>query len=154
MDSQVLKKIVLIIAIIYVILNLIANYMCFEKAGESGWKAFIPIYNHYVFAMIGSGDSDFSWTYAVLTVIYSLLLQLPRLSDVIFSIGIIGLLAIFGGIADVIYSIKASYRFAKAFGVSNGFAVGFVIFPIIFLYIIAVDPYIKYCGPYNDAAVD
>ena len=37
-----------ILEIIFYILVIIGQWKMFEKAGESGWKALIPIYNLYI----------------------------------------------------------------------------------------------------------
>ena len=55
----------LTVGIIYYILYIIAGWKLFEKAGEQGWKALIPIYNSYIYYKIVGMKK---WFWAVLIV--------------------------------------------------------------------------------------
>ena len=44
-----------IIAVILVVLNILAYWKIFEKAGENGWKSIIPFYNTYTMFKISWG---------------------------------------------------------------------------------------------------
>ena len=43
---------VIVIAIVWAVLAIVGWWMIFEKAGEAGWKAIIPIYNAWVMLRI------------------------------------------------------------------------------------------------------
>lgn len=43
------------IGIIYIISLFVAHWKIFEKAGEKGWKVFIPFYNAFVYGKIAGG---------------------------------------------------------------------------------------------------
>ncbi len=151
MESQILMTII-IIAVIYSLLTFAADYMCFRKAGVQGWKAFIPVYNKYIYAMIASGDSEFSSVYTAATVAYAVLNIMNRgLKDLPYILWLLLLFcAIVVGIVSLISSIWVNYRFAKAFSGSDGFAVAKVLFPLICSFIIVFDPNKVYCGSYRD----
>ena len=50
----------LIFAFVMFILQVIAGWKIFAKAGEPGWKALIPIYNTYIFYKI-VGMKNYFW---------------------------------------------------------------------------------------------
>ena len=56
---------VMIIALIFYVLLVIAGWKIFEKAGEKGWKAIVPIYNVYIMFKIVNMTSWFWWSIAV-----------------------------------------------------------------------------------------
>ena len=110
--------IVLIIAICVV--EIIANWKIFEKAGEEGWKAIIPIYNTIVFCQI-SGTSPW-W----ILIVYA----------VSFIAGFIGAFfppaTILGTAASVYFSVILSLNLAKCFKKDTGYAMGLVFLGIVF----------------------
>ena len=104
-----------IIILIIAVLQIIANWKLFTKAGESGWKSIIPIYNLVILFKI-SGLSP--W------------LILAYLATVIPVVGWIVLLVI---------SIFQVRGLAKAFGRSTPFAIGLLLVPTIFYMILGFD---------------
>ena len=40
--------VIVVIALVWVVLNIAATWRIFNKAGEPGWKSIVPIYNNYV----------------------------------------------------------------------------------------------------------
>ncbi|MBQ5311445.1 MAG: hypothetical protein ILP19_05330 [Oscillospiraceae bacterium] len=147
--SSDILLIIAIIAVIYLIIQYIVYYKCFKKAGTDGWKALIPVYNKYVTAMIATGDSGYSYKYVALTLACGLINQLTRVDygDAYFFLLLLALLSLAVGIATLIVSVNVSYKFAKAFGRSDGFAVARIFFPTICTLIMVLDPDTKYCGP-------
>ena len=49
--SLVVIGIVLFIVLVFVIILIIGRWMLFEKAGQAGWKAIIPIYKNWVYTV-------------------------------------------------------------------------------------------------------
>lgn len=87
------------------VVQLIAMWKIFEKAGIEGWKAIIPIYNIVVlYQLVGLNP------YLVLTV----------------------LIPCFGPFVLAIISYIAYYKLALAFGKSTGFAIGLMFLTPIF----------------------
>lgn len=61
--------------VIELILSCIGNYLVFKKAGEKGWKAFVPIYGAYTrykIAGMGEGISNLYWFALAFSVIGNL----------------------------------------------------------------------------------
>ena len=100
--------IVVIIAI--AVLQIIAWWKIFTKAGEKGWKSIIPFYNIYVLYRI-SGMSPY------LVFVY-LLLFIPVVN-------------VFAAIAIGIISLYQTLNLAKGFDKSTGFTVAMIVVPFI-----------------------
>lgn len=100
--------IVVIIAI--VVLQIIAWWKIFTKAGEKGWKSIIPFYNIFVLYRI-SGMSPY------LVFVY-LLLFIPIVN--IFAAATIGII-----------SLYQTINLAKGFNKSTGFTVAMIVVPFI-----------------------
>lgn len=112
---------VLIICLAISIFMIVVYWKLFSKAGEAGWKAIIPIYNSYILFKIAKAPLFFFVWLACMLLSFST-------NETILVIRLIGTL-----VAYIILDVKI----AKAFGKSAGFAVGLIIFPIIFFPILA-----------------
>ena len=158
---MIVMAIVLIVGIAVCTLEIIAWWKIFKKAGEPGWKIFIPIYNGYVQYKIARIPKLF-WVYLILgfvnsfayaragfdTLMQSLIsdgtytpLNMPMVA--VMSIAYIAMLVIL-----IIYNIKL----AKAFGRSGAFAVGLIFLPLIFQCILGLgkSEYVKIEEPILD----
>lgn len=98
---------VLLIALVIVVIEVIAMWKIFEKAGEQGWKAIIPIYN--------------TWT----------------LAEIVGRPGWWGLFPLFGvipfvgGILALVVSIILYIDLAKAFGKEPVWALLLILVPFV-----------------------
>ena len=115
-----------IVGIIITILQIIAWWRLFTKAGEKGWKSIIPIYNVYVFMRI-IGMSFWKWFVGCLVV--SILSGIASGANIQWLALIAGLVYLVGVFAFAIISAKNT---AKAYGKGTGFAVGLFFLPNIF----------------------
>lgn len=104
-----------VLCLVFAILQIIATWRIFTKAGEEGWKSIIPIYNLVILYKI-SGMSP--W----LVLIY--------LCSFIPVIGFLGALAL---------TIVQEVKLCKNFGKGSGFTVGMVLLPSIFSLILGFD---------------
>ena len=102
-----------IIGLVVMVLNIIAMWKIFTKAGQAGWKCLIPIYNSVVLFKI-AGISP-------LWVLSYLAAWIP----------IIGPLFILG------VSIYSMVKLSRAFGKEDAFAVGLVLLNTVFIMILA-----------------
>lgn len=84
------------------LLLIISQWKLFKKAGYSGWKCLIPIYNLYIIMKIGRPE----------TRVYHLLFFLIP-------------------IFNIFYALLVSYRFGKAFTDSDAVGILYVLFPMI-----------------------
>lgn len=119
---------IIFIALVIVVLQIVANWKLFTKAGEKGWKALIPFYNTAILYKI-SGMSP--WL-ALLYIGY--------------------LIPVINVIVAVVFTILRLYQpinLAKGFKKSTGFTVGLIMLPFIFNLILGLGSS-EYYG-YEDA---
>ena len=98
------------IIIVIAVLQIIAWWKIFTKAGEKGWKSIIPFYNIFILYRI-SGMSPY------LVFVY-LLLFIPVVN-------------VFAAIAIGIISLYQTINLAKGFNKSTGFTVAMIVVPFI-----------------------
>ena len=134
---MLLGGIYLILALVWWILQIIANWNIFTKAGEAGWKSLIPIYGDYVSYKIAWQTSYF-WLSFILGIVASYVSS-ANLNESIFLTVIATLLRIVIAVINIMYCIKLS----RAFGHGIGFAIGLILLQPIFLLILGFgsDPY-------------
>lgn len=87
--------------LILIILWIIAQWKIFEKAGEAGWKVFIPFYSAYIMFKIAWGNG---WLFLlmfvpIVNIIIGIILDVKLAQsfgqDGVFAVGLIFLPAIF-----------------------------------------------------------
>lgn len=100
------------VAIIFYVLQVVAMWRIFEKAGEAGWKSLIPIYNLYILLKL----IRFNWM---------LLLGL-----LIFIIPIVGW--IIGAIYMFVLQVIICNRLARSFGKDLGYTIGLLLVAPVF----------------------
>ena len=113
----------LMIAFAWWLLQIIANWRIFTKAGEAGWKSIIPIYGDYISYKIAWQPAYF-WLTLILGIISSYLQGTLETGE---SLTVYML---------VIISIMYSIKLARAFGRGTGFAIGLIFLPPIFMLIL------------------
>lgn len=129
-SMMLLGGIYLILALVWWILQIIANWNIFTKAGETGWKSLIPIYGDYVSYKIAWQTSYF-WLSFILGIVASYIAS-ANLNESIFLTVIATLLRIVIAVINIMYCIKLS----RAFGHGIGFAIGLILLQPIFLLIL------------------
>lgn len=95
----------------------------FKKAGEKGWKAFIPIFNVYTRFKIAWNVKSFWIWFLAMAVAYCA----PYLGQN----AVISVLTLAAGIVGIAFTIKLYVNFAKAFGKGVGTALLLYFFPFI-----------------------
>lgn len=122
--------------LIILALGCIVEWKLFKKAGEPGWKIFIPIYNRYTIYKCFWSTSAFG--VRVLLAVgsqYLIRSQFQRFTiDSVFDPNtylnlLIGMVPLF---VLKIMSIILRYRIAKTFGHGLGMALGLIFLPVIF----------------------
>ena len=128
--------------IVFYLLQVIAGWKIFEKAGEKGWKALIPIYSTYIFFKI-VGMKNYFWGLLALSFVAGFVATLTgfnteNLNDNSYTGGnLVGALVYLGtGIVAFVIEIIYAIRTSKAFGHGAGYAVGLVLLQPIFLLIL------------------
>ena len=127
------------IAFIWWLLQIIANWRIFTKAGESGWKSIIPLYGDYVSYRIAWQTSYF-WLIFILGIVASGIEGAANPNgDTMMLMAIVALIRLIIALIGIMYSVKL----ARAFGRGTGFAIGLIFLQPIFMLILGFgdDPY-------------
>jgi len=103
-----------------IIFLIVCECKIFKKAGESWWKALVPVYNTWVEAKIGG----LAWWWCPIILGLSALATFQNLSYV-------------AGIATLVVSFNFFYNISKKFGKTGGFALLITLLPFIGLPILA-----------------
>lgn len=118
----------LVVVLVIAVLQVVAMWKVFTKAGEKGWKSIIPIYNIVILFKI-SGIS-------------------PWLIFVYFA----GIIPFVGWIAILALSIYQANSLAKSFGKDVGYTIGLLLLPVIFYMILGLGK-AEYIGPGGKSTV-
>ena len=131
----------LMIAFAWWILQIIANWRIFIKAGEAGWKSIIPIYGDYISYKIAWQPAYF-WLTLILGIVSSYLQGTLETGESLTVYMLVILIKIILVVISIMYSIKL----ARAFGRGTGFAIGLIFLPPIFMLILGFGDD-RYYGP-------
>lgn len=118
----ILMTLLTIGSIIWYFASAIGYFKMYKKAGEAGWKAFIPYYREYIKYKFAWNTKLF-WIFFVCMVFFQLFGESEAL--------VVSLLALVGGIVGIVLSIKLEIRVAKSFGKSTIWGVLLFFFPFI-----------------------
>ena len=121
----------LMIAFAWWILQIIANWRIFIKAGEAGWKSIIPIYGDYISYKIAWQPAYF-WLTLILGIVSSYLQGTLETKESLTVYMLVILIKIILVVISILYSIKL----ARAFGRGTGFAIGLIFLQPIFMLIL------------------
>lgn len=94
------------------LLTIIAQYKMFEKAGEAGWKAIIPIYN------------------------LAILFKIIDLNPWLILLYLLGIVPFIGPLVVLCLSIVVAVKVSKAYGHEGGYALGILFLGPVFYMII------------------
>lgn len=119
---------VILIASVIGIIQIIAMWKIFTKAGEKGWKCLIPIYN------------------------FVILFKISGLSPWLILVFLAAIIPFIGWLAPIAMNAILSYKLAKSFGKDTGWAVGLYFLPSIFYLILAFGKS-EYVGPDGEQQV-
>lgn len=118
---------IITVSLIVYIIQVIAMWKIFTKAGEAGWKCLIPIYNLVI------------------------MFKISGLSPWLILLFLLGAIPVLGAIIIIALGAVLSYKLAKSFGKSGGFAVGLYFLAPIFYLILGFGS-AQYVGPGGEAA--
>lgn len=119
-------------SIVVGILSLIAYWKIYEKAGEEGWKAIIPIYGTYVLYRL-------TWDIKMFWIMFGgfmggFLLILIGLLTPLTAIAFLGLIAI---LIALVIDLFQSHALSRSFGHGLPFTLGLLFLTPVFLLILA-----------------
>lgn len=125
------------------ILVIVAQWLIFQKAGEKGWKAIIPIYNVYTLYKI-SGKVGL-WIQGLISGVVSVILLIVFVFGIAAESGAPTLISIallvVVGIWQIVIRYKQCKGLSEHFGEGTGFALGLFFFESIFMLILAFGHY-------------
>ncbi|MBQ5703150.1 MAG: hypothetical protein IIV70_06145, partial [Peptococcaceae bacterium] len=110
----------------------IGYYKMYVKAGEAGWKAFIPYYRTFVRFKFAWSTNKF-WIFLVTLLVIEFYSNFEgAISEMATAPALlVNLLAIVCGIVCIVMSVKLDIRVAKSFGKTTGWGVLLCFFPFI-----------------------
>lgn len=122
-------SVIYFICFVILVLQIIAMWKIFTKAGQAGWKAIIPIYN--------------------LVILYKII----GLSPWLLLVYLASFIPFVGSLAVLVLTIFQDIYLAKSFGKGTGFTVGLIFLAPIFYMILGFgkDAYI---GPNGNATAN
>lgn len=125
LGAAIMVYMVIIIAI--AVIQIIAMWKLYSKAGEKGWKSIIPIYNMVI------------------------LFKISGLSPWLLFVYLAAIIPLIGWVAPIAMNAVLAYKLAKSFGKDGGWAVGLYFLPSIFYMILAFGKS-EYVGPGGERA--
>ena len=133
-----------VFSLVVSILMIIAMWKIFEKAGEKGWKALIPIYDSYILWKIAGRNWIKDMLIIAGTFIAYMVFAFLNIQNSIF-----GIVSLLFGFVFVVYLLVAVCGYCSGlshnFGHAGGFAVGLFFLHPIFLMILGFNSD-KYVG--------
>ena len=120
------------IGLAWYILQVIAYWKIFTKAGKPGWHSIIPVLNTWDEIDL-SWNRTMAWVFLALTVVTSCLRgSLPQNGEESTGLTFLGIIALICGIALIVIALIQEYQLAKAFGKGFGFFIGLLLLNPIF----------------------
>ncbi len=126
----------LVICVAWLVLQIVAWWKIFTKAGQPGWKCLIPVYNQYTQFKI-TWDPLYFWVMIALVIGFVVLMPLGIFIGGIMGV-LIGLLAVVAYVAAFVIGITATHRLSQAFGHGVGFTLGLLFLQPIFTLILGL----------------
>lgn len=146
--------VMLVVSLAMAVLQIIAQWKLFEKAGEHGWASLIPLYNYFVMTRIATGSNFLGWIYMAICGVY---IALTFVANIILSFSsgdevgiayIMIMLALFGLMIPVcVIAGYVSYLFGKSYGKPTAWNVCMIFFSPILMIIMGFDKNTFYVGP-------
>ena len=119
----VLLAVLAVLAVAVVVINLVCRWRIFTKAGEKGWKALIPFYSDYINYKI-AWDGRIYLALLVGTIASSVLGALFGLINAGLGMVVSVIISTVVAGAKAVASMILQFKFARAFGKNDYFAVG------------------------------
>ena len=151
--------IIMLFVLAIAVVLIIAKWKLYEKAGEPGWSAIVPIYNTLQLAKIATSEFHLGIVWLILMGVNSLGTTIQNAANMIAntSDGAMGFIAVIGlpfSLVGIVAALGATvlggylnYMFTKSFGQSDTMCILSIFFaPIIFL-IMAFKSDVQYVGP-------
>ena len=125
-----------VICIVWYVLQVIANWRIFTKAGESGRKSIIPVYNTYITYKI-AWKPVFFWIFLVAVAAAGVCSSLTS-ADAGGAGPVLTVITYVALVVGILMYVVCSYKLSKAFGHGIGFTLGLIFLTPIFLLILGL----------------
>ncbi len=125
----------MMVSFVLMLLQIIAGWLIFKKAGIAGWKSIIPIYNDYNMFKI-AWSAKFFWITLLFSALYSLCGYLSNSADILLSpvwSWIFIILCIVFGFICLLLQFLFCRKLAFSFGKGIIFTLGLFLFYPLFL---------------------
>ena len=133
-----------VVCIVWYVLQVIANWRIFTKAGEKGWKSIIPVYNTYITFKI-AWKPVFFWVSLAVTVAAGVCSALMP-ADAGGAAPVLTVITYAAMVAGVVMYVVCSHKLSKAFDHGVGFTLGLIFLNPVFLLILGLGSS-QYQGP-------
>ncbi len=125
------------ISLAFWVVQIIAGWFVFEKAGIAGWKSIIPIYSDYIFFRL-CWETKYFWIMLATEIVYEVINYITSYSNISQTANVIlnvvyVLLVLFAVFIQFVFC----RRLALSFGRGTGFGVGLFFLYHIFILILA-----------------
>ncbi len=120
------------ITLVLWVLQIIAYWKIFKKAGEPGWKSIIPVYSQYTLYK-ATWNVPMFWVWFVLTIVTTVFAELVQTPDPNIVLTIIAFVLT---IAFMVFTIMSYHKISKSFGHGVGFTLGLIFLWPIFILIL------------------
>lgn len=122
----------LIFGVAWYFVSAIGYYKMYVKAGEAGWKAFIPYYRTFVRFKFAWNTNKF-WIFLVTLLVIEFYSNFEAAISGMAAVPalLLNLLVIVCAIVCIVMGVKLDIRVAKSFGKSTGWGVLLFFFPFI-----------------------
>lgn len=129
-----------VVALIWYIILIVANWKIFTKAGEAGWKSIIPFLNTFVLFKI-SWNAMMFWVMLGASVLGGVFTALAGDEG-----GFLSILALICYLVVLVITIMQVHKLSKSFGHGIGFTLGLLFLSPIFTLILGLGKS-QYIGP-------
>ena len=129
-----------VVALVWYIILVVANWKIFTKAGEAGWKSIIPFLNNYVLYKI-SWNTKMFWVSLGATALAAVFSSLAGENG-----GFLSVLSLICSVALIVITVMQVHKLSKSFGHGIGFTLGLIFLSPIFTLILGFGKS-EYIGP-------
>lgn len=120
--AGIVATLLMIGSIVWFFISAIGYYKMYQKAGEAGWKAFIPYYRSYIRFKF-AWNPKFFWFFLLGQIIFQIFSDSASL--------MLSLVGCVGAIFVLVFGMKLDIRVAKSFGKSTSWGVLLFFLPFI-----------------------
>lgn len=150
----IIYGLILLASLAMAVVQIIATWKLYEKAGEPGWTSIVPVYYYMQQIKIATGSFKLAWIYLGLTAVYIVGCLVMSFAEFIVNSDMADIILIASVIICFITIIPICviagyiyYMFPKSYGKSQLFCILSIFFPQIMVIIMGFDKSTQYVGP-------